>query len=78
MPKITSKDFQKKINEDELIKFRYSEAFLKHFNKMVKKYALEYFVKQLEIRGQAPYHAILPFITDPNDKKDYFQDLQVL
>ena len=41
-----------------------ANALIKSFDKMVKKYNLKHFVKQVEETGGNPFIAIMPFITD--------------
>ena len=66
-----NKEFQKKINEDKRIHTIEVNALIDIFNKMVDKYGLKDFVRQVEMSHQNAFAAIIPFISDPDDAANY-------
>lgn len=74
-PRIDSKEFQKQLDKQKRFQTAQSNVMINHFNKMVEKYKLQDFVMQVEAAGQNSFTAILPFITDPEDRMHYQQNL---
>lgn len=72
---ISSKDFQKIINEREQKDKARTDGLISHFNKMVEKYNLLDFVKMAEANGKDAFIAIMPFISDKKDLEDYHHQL---
>lgn len=68
---MTYKEFQKKLNDDNRIQKVNASSLIRIFDEMVKKYNLHNFVKQVVASGQNQFSAILPFISDPDDRSRY-------
>ena len=68
-------ELEKKYKDEERIDDLCANSLIKSFDKMVEKYNLKHFVKQVEETGGNPFIAIVPFITDHEDLSNYHQDL---
>ena len=68
-------ELKNQLKDKERINNLCSNSLIKSFDKMVEKYNLKHFVKQVEETGGNPFIAIIPFITDHEDLSNYHQDL---
>lgn len=69
--------FEKKIKEEEEFEKLKTDSIIDCFNKMVEKYNLQDFVRKVEVSGQSPFIAILPFISNHKDLEEYHNRLVV-
>lgn len=68
-------EMERNAKDEEHIRDLCANSLVKNFDKMVEKYNLKDFVKSVEEARQNPFIAIMPFITDPEDSKNYNDDL---
>lgn len=68
-------ELEEKCKDEEHINDLCANVLIKSFDKMVEKYNLKHFVKQVEETGGNPFIAIMPFITDHEDLSNYHHDL---
>jgi len=71
-------EYEKKIKEKQELDKIKTDRLIDCFNKMVKKYNLQNFVKLVEEHGQNPFIAIEPFISDRKDLEEYHQHVVCL
>lgn len=70
-----SKEFQKIIDRNTKINEIEANVLIGIFNKMVEKYKLKDFVKEVETKGKNAFTAIIPFISDPDDAANYQSEI---